>query len=55
MSEKYKVKDSTMPTFITLTLVGWVDVNYKNKIGVGYSLQTSTRRGKRSTCKPYQL
>ncbi len=26
MSEKYKVIDSTMPTFITLTLVGWVDL-----------------------------
>ena len=26
MSEKYKVIDSTIPTFITLTLVGWVDL-----------------------------
>lgn len=26
MSEKYKVIDSNSPTFITLTLVGWVDL-----------------------------
>lgn len=26
MSEKYKVIDSSTPTFITLTLVGWVDL-----------------------------
>ena len=26
MSEKYKVIDSTTPTFITITLVDWVDL-----------------------------
>ncbi|WP_440879548.1 transposase [Tenacibaculum sp. C7A-26P2] len=26
MSEKYKIIDSSKPTFITLTLVGWVDL-----------------------------
>ena len=26
MSEKYKVIDSNIPTFITLTLIGWVDL-----------------------------
>lgn len=26
MSEKYKVVDSTQPTFITITVVDWVDV-----------------------------
>ncbi|MFT5298574.1 MAG: REP element-mobilizing transposase RayT [Flavobacteriales bacterium] len=31
MSEKYKVVDSSKPTFITLTLVGWVDVLIRRK------------------------
>ena len=26
MSEKYKVIDSTVPTFITITMVDWVDL-----------------------------
>jgi REP element-mobilizing transposase RayT len=26
MSEKYKVIDSTVPTFITITIVDWVDL-----------------------------
>ena len=26
MSEKYKVIDSTVPTFITITVVDWVDL-----------------------------
>lgn len=26
MSEKYKVIDSNISTFITLTLIGWVDL-----------------------------
>ena len=26
MSEKYKVIDSTVPTFITLTVIDWVDL-----------------------------
>ncbi|WP_348797542.1 hypothetical protein [Flavobacterium adhaerens] len=26
MSEKYKVIDSTIPTFITITVVDWVDL-----------------------------
>ncbi|MEC5165224.1 hypothetical protein RCH18_000951 [Flavobacterium sp. PL11] len=26
MSEKYKVIDSTVPTFITVTVVDWVDL-----------------------------
>ena len=26
MSEKYKVIDSTVPTFITITVVDWVDI-----------------------------
>jgi REP element-mobilizing transposase RayT len=30
MSEKYKVYDSKIPTFITLTTVGWVDVFTRN-------------------------
>ncbi|MGB1247389.1 MAG: transposase, partial [Chitinophagales bacterium] len=31
MSEKYKVYDSTRPTFVTITVVGWVDVFTQNK------------------------
>lgn len=31
MSEKYKVIDSNVPTFITLTLVGWVDLFIRRK------------------------
>jgi len=26
MSEKYKVIDSTVPTFITITVIDWVDL-----------------------------
>ena len=26
MSEKYKVIDSTVPTFVTITIVDWVDL-----------------------------
>ena len=31
MSEKYKVIDNNVPTFITLTLVGWVDLFIRRK------------------------
>lgn len=31
MSERYKVIDSTKPTFVTLTLVGWVDLFIRRK------------------------
>ena len=31
MSEKYKVVDSSQPTFITLTVVGWVDLFIRRK------------------------
>jgi hypothetical protein len=26
MSSKYKVSDSTMPHFVTFTVVGWIDI-----------------------------
>ncbi|SDH90303.1 hypothetical protein SAMN04488062_11743 [Flavobacterium omnivorum] len=51
MSENYKVIDSTVPTFITITVVDWVDLfvrhNYCTIIDEPTSARLSTFSGAR--------
>ena len=46
MSEKYKVIDSTVPTFITITVVDWVDLFNRENHPLAYILETRTAEDK---------